>query len=365
MKTKNYKIHQIFSMCCCVLIVAGAFLLPWVEGDGKSYSLASFLFHSVLGEVRLRAGSVGVLKGETAAVFLTVTGGIIFAGVAAYAVYFVILLKQKRELQKMIFIPYYESLVVLLSTLLGGTSILLEAIIFLMFAEHFFGRMIEATIDLKREKRERELLMELRGEFLEQNYREMLELHRKSRKMYHDFKNEINVLMYYAGQGDLEKVKEYLRQIGEPVFTLETYAWTGNEMVDLILNHKHNIAVEKGIEFQAETEKVDAFGVDDLKLCVIFGNLLDNAIEAAEKAAEGNRWIRVKLVRHRGIVQLVIENSLAEFPIEENGRLVSRKKDGKIHGIGLQSVKESVEECGGTIEVHYNEEKFEVDVTFF
>ena len=365
MKAGKYKIHQLFSMMCCVLIVLGACFLPWVQGERGSYSMVSYLVTAACGRASLREISADYLiHGRVRDVYLMVVGSVILIGVICYAVYFVVLLWKRKSLPLMVFVSYYEALV-LIPCAFAAAALVPAILVALMFSEHFFGRMIEATVDLAQEKREKELLMNLRGELLEQNYREILELQQKSRKVFHDFKNEINVLTYHAEQGDLEKVKEYLHKIGNPVRTLESYVWTGNEMADLILNRKYTEALEKGIEFQVEAEKVGDFGVDDLKICVIFGNLLDNAIEAAEKAEEGRRWIRVHLAKHGAVTALSIVNSLRDVPEEEDGRLRSRKADGEVHGIGLESVRESVEETGVTLEITYDTETFEADVTFF
>lgn len=365
---KKYKVHQIFSMACCVLIVLAALFLPWMEGKRHTYSMAGYLAGIV------RYGGIESFAGEQTILLWVTAGCVLFVlEVICYAVYFVVLLSKQQENMKMVFLSYYGALLSLFIAMTGELAVPAGRIrtwtpffiVLLMFLEHFLGRMIEASVDLKQEERERVLLINLKNELLEQNYRELLEVTQRSRKVYHDFKNEVNVLNYYAEKGELDKVREYLKQIGEPVRTLEGYSWTGNEMIDLILNRKYAESLERKIQFRVESAAVGDMPIGELQICAIFGNLLDNAIEAAEKAKEENRWIHTELVRHGEIVQLTICNSLKEMPVKKDGRFISKKADGRIHGLGIENVRMMVEECGGDMQIEYDDVRFEVCITFY
>ena len=107
-----------------------------------------------------------------------------------------------------------------------------------------------------------------------------------------------------------------------------------------------------------------ASGIRDADLCAVLGNLLDNALEAAEKveAAEG-RWVRLTM---RGIHQMLVirvENGFQEKPVEERGEWKSTKTEGGLHGWGLKSARIAAEKYEGTVSTVCEQNVFRATAT--
>lgn len=97
----------------------------------------------------------------------------------------------------------------------------------------------------------------------------------------------------------------------------------------------------------------------------LFGNLLDNAIEACERMKGGDRWIQIQISRQKEILNIEISNSIEKVPEEKNEEFISSKENKKLHGYGMKSVRRIVERYTGEIFYQIQERKFCVRVTFF
>ena len=97
----------------------------------------------------------------------------------------------------------------------------------------------------------------------------------------------------------------------------------------------------------------------------IVGNLLDNAIEAAEKV-EKNKYVICKMYMGNEGHLLVMEfyNSYVLPLIKERERYISTKRNSENHGIGLHTVEKLVEKYGGVMRIEAGEEEFSVKIIF-
>ena len=130
-------------------------------------------------------------------------------------------------------------------------------------------------------------------ELLETHYREVENMYREMRGWRHDYRNHIQLLKMYAQNGDLDAIRAYLDALETDLTRVDTVVKTGNRMADAILNSKISLAKSKHIPVRADAHIPVALAVSDLDLCVILGNLFDNAIEANDGLPEADRMIRV------------------------------------------------------------------------
>ena len=94
----------------------------------------------------------------------------------------------------------------------------------------------------------------------------------------------------------------------------------------------------------------------------MLGNLLDNAIEAAEKCVLSKRKIFLRLCNPNEMFLLCLQNSSTRRPIIIEDRFVTSKEDKHAHGLGVESAKRIVEKYNGNISFQYDDEHFEVDI---
>lgn len=201
----------------------------------------------------------------------------------------------------------------------------------------------------------------LRDRLLEERYAEML----KSRQLIHDMKNHLLALQTMEKERRWEELHDYLEEISREVYSGSTKCWTGNTMIDLILNSKKVQADSEGIEFSIETNVIGEISLTDRETISLFGNLLDNAIEACEQVQTGKKWIDLKIRKQQGLFYIEVENSMERRPEERKNQLISRKKDSGVHGYGLKNVRQIVDKYDGTYFYEIREKSFITIISFF
>ncbi len=117
-------------------------------------------------------------------------------------------------------------------------------------------------------------------EILRKYYAEVEDMFGKMRGWRHDYRHHIQTMKVYAARGEYEELERYLDMLDDDLTNVETVVRTGNRMADAILNSKLSVAAGKGIQVKADAKIPVALSVSALDLCIVIGNLLDNAIEA-------------------------------------------------------------------------------------
>lgn len=158
---------------------------------------------------------------------------------------------------------------------------------------------------------------------------------------------------------------EYVGKILERVNKTDKYIDTGNRLLDILLYEKtqeaHEIDVD--IKFFMTTDNLDF--LEDLDICSIFGNILDNALESC-KAIEGQseRQIELKVSSIQDFVMIIMENNCPEISkrVKGNSLIRTTKPDKKFHGIGLLSLKRSLEKYGGSYSYEQQKGRFKTKI---
>lgn len=205
----------------------------------------------------------------------------------------------------------------------------------------------------------------IRNEMAEKSYQEMIMLYQQRDRIYHDMKNHIAVLSALMEDDDPGPARQYIHKIQKPIRELEQKRYTASRIVNIIMNDKVRRAEAAGISLHVKALEVGRNAVEDMDWCTILANLLDNAIEACEKVSEEERRIDFYLVQKDSIIILKISNPYSRVIQAEGDRLRSRKRNKALHGIGLESVRNSVEKYNGTFEFSYEGEVFRVSVMLF
>ena len=162
---------------------------------------------------------------------------------------------------------------------------------------------------------------------LKEKYQEIAEEMGNQQKVVHDMKHHFLALRGLLTEHNMQKMETYLSDVEKEFVNLKMKKWTEDEIVNLILNQKKSLAQKAGIDFQVDTQGRIEIPVSDSENCAVFGNLLDNAIEACEGVAAGERWISIKMKRQGRMFMLEIENSAEYFPRKLNGQWLSSKQD--------------------------------------
>ncbi len=164
------------------------------------------------------------------------------------------------------------------------------------------------------------------------------------RSVYHDLKNHLLVL---ERQLPSAKTTEMIEKLQQEVSTYEDYVHTGNEILDIILTEKAESARARQIDFSVTADLGEIDFIEPLDISTIFGNGLDNAIEASEKLSERERVILMKAKKMHNFLSVLIENNCGEE--SASGRSRTSKQDHFLHGFGISNMKKATEKYGGQL----------------
>ena len=200
----------------------------------------------------------------------------------------------------------------------------------------------------------------------EEYSKESMEIIKRSneelREFKHDLKNYLLPLqeaMETMPQSEMAKVWEKINQKIEDVQTL---IQTGNSYVDSMINTKITLARSEKVDVKCTIlSKME--GIDDLEFCSVFGNLMDNAIEAEWKVTE-KKEIIIFVEEKMGYLRLEIQNKIEKSVLNENSSLNTTKKDTSSHGIGHKSIKRTMQKVGGALKYYETGDLFCAEAVF-
>lgn len=182
------------------------------------------------------------------------------------------------------------------------------------------------------------------------------------REFKHDLKNYLLPLqeaMETMPQSEMAKVWEKINQKIEDVQTL---IQTGNSYVNSMINTKITLARSEKVDVKCTIlSKME--GIDDLEFCSVFGNLMDNAIEAERKVTE-KKEIIIFVEEKMGYLRLEIQNKIEKSVLNENSSLNTTKKDTSSHGIGHKSIKRTMQKVGGALKYYETGDLFCAEAVF-
>ena len=199
------------------------------------------------------------------------------------------------------------------------------------------------------------------NELIQTHYEEVENMYRQVRGWRHDYRNHIQVMKSYAAAGDLEALKGYLNELDEDLSTVDTVIRTGNRMTDAILNSKISLARARKIPVIAEAHVPVALKTAEIDLCIIIGNLFDNAIEASMALPEDQRMIRVYMDMKGTRLYMSFTNMTASGKLKKTGGIFRTTK-GSEHGFGLVRIDSIVERYHGYLSRNSEEGAFTTEI---
>lgn len=181
---------------------------------------------------------------------------------------------------------------------------------------------------------------------MEIHYQEVETMYRQMRGWRHDYRNHIQAMKAWAASGDMEAVKSYLDQLDTDLNTVDTVIKTGNSMADAILNSKISLARSKKIPVNVTACIPVKLNMSELDLCVILGNLFDNAIDASMGLPEEKRLIRVYMDIKSTQLYISFTNFTAGKKMAKAGKIFRTTK-GSGHGFGLVRIDSIISRLDG------------------
>ena len=198
-------------------------------------------------------------------------------------------------------------------------------------------------------------------ELIDTHYQEVETMYRQIRGWRHDYRNHIQMMKALAAKDDMEAIKAYLDELDTDLNTVDTVVKTGNAMADAILNSKISLAKSKGIEVKADAFIPVQLKMSELDLCVIIGNLFDNAIEASMDLPPEQRMIRVYMDMKNTQLYISFTNFTASKKLQKIGNKYHTTK-GEGHGFGLVRIDNIVERLDGYLSRNSEDGAFTTEI---
>ena len=163
----------------------------------------------------------------------------------------------------------------------------------------------------------------------------------------HDLKHQLEAFHRMKDSGERE---EYYRELKRDIQIYDMDVDTGNEALNVLLMDKGLYCYEKGIRLSCmgNVEHLSYMKLEDV--FAMFGNAIDNAIEAVDELEDAEkRIINLKVVERNHLVIIQLQNYYEGEVVFEKGLPLTTKKDKLNHGFGVKSIRYIAEKYGGTM----------------
>lgn len=179
----------------------------------------------------------------------------------------------------------------------------------------------------------------------------------------HDLHHHLAILLEFLGKNDAAAAQEYLNRLSHSFDDSVIPTVCCNQAADALTCHYVKVARQQDIILTTKLHIPENPGIDDLDLCIIIGNCLENALEACTKiSSPGPRVIEISAIIAKGHLVIKVSNSYNGLVSQQNdGSLSSAKGDG--HGIGLASVKTIAAKYQGQCSISFDQHFFNVIVS--
>lgn len=203
-------------------------------------------------------------------------------------------------------------------------------------------------------------LLQLQYDGERRRWEETKQLYEEIRGVRHDLKNHLLCIQILAEQGKSREICEYIHDFSEKSReTDRTLLYTGNDILDAILNAKISMAEQEEIRCSVNIS-CGEIPLSQSDLSVLAGNLMDNAYEAARISRE--KRIDVKIFSQGNYWGISVYNTTATPVLLENPELKTSKSDKCVHGLGTKNIRKIVEKYEGMLEYHEDEKLFMCDI---
>ena len=235
---------------------------------------------------------------------------------------------------------------------------------FLVITEFFSGADLRNIFMLQSENRrlsENMAIMEKQMNAQYENGKMLIETAEELKRQRHDLKHQYVVLEGFIDEKEYDKARDYIAKLIKAIPQDKMTVYCRNEALNAIFTYYAKTAEQNGISYDVILEMPQSTGnITDIQLCIIFGNLLENAIEACGRTQSENRFIKLRSDVKVGMLFITMDNSCDGNIRKERGGFISSKRDEI--GTGISSIIAIAEKYGGYAKFNIREDVFESSV---
>ncbi len=177
------------------------------------------------------------------------------------------------------------------------------------------------------------------------------------RKLRHDFKNNFLVISTLLNEGNYEEAKELAKSHIDLLAGTEIFVDTKNEVIDAVVNAKMSEAKSFGIDCTC-LSVMDIDGIDDLDLCRLLANMLENAVSACVKCRSENKQINLKITFDGYNYTFSLKNTIDGSVLVDNPTLLTTKLRHGEHGYGIRIIRDIASKYSGRCDFYEEDKMF-------
>lgn len=246
----------------------------------------------------------------------------------------------------------YMGLIILLFWILGS------------FATYFVVvKMLSITVTAAH-MQEQLAVSELQNEIQHQRLDSLQSSIEETQRTRHDLRHHVTMLRTMAQRGNWEDACRYLDQLASASPPALEQPFCENKAVDALLGYYFSRCQGQGIDADIAVAVPRKLGGMEQDVCVVLSNLLENACEACARQKQGPRTLRVRAhLSGESMLVMMVRNSFDGPAVTDTeGRFLSAKREGRVPGIGTQSVRSIAAKGGGAARFSFTDEEFTASV---
>ena len=193
-----------------------------------------------------------------------------------------------------------------------GTWIILSMVLLVSVLFYRLSRQREMELEIAQLKQDQ-------AEILERDYQALSRTYESNAKLYHDLHNHIEAIYQCLTQGDIQEAVRYCEDLRTPVREISQTVWTGDKAIDYLISSKMALAEQEQIKTKVNVEYPHNTNIRSVDLTTILGNLLDNALEAADTAPDELRFLNLTIRRINAMLIIKVENGYGNAPTWNGG----------------------------------------------
>ena len=213
-----------------------------------------------------------------------------------------------------------------------------------LFVSTFFALYLYGRLERQGEALHRQEQFEQHLKFQEKHLDEILLKQQDMQRFRHDLRNQFIAIKGYFARSEVLDGEKYIDALMQGLDAASEMIDTGNTALDAVLSSKLSLAQHKGITVEHHIRIAENLAVDPVDLCVIFGNALDNAIEACDRLETADKRIVLDLRQEDNTLFCQLANTALP---SDTSSLATSKPDKDNHGFGFANLAASLEKYGG------------------
>ncbi len=193
-----------------------------------------------------------------------------------------------------------------------------------------------------------------------QYHEEMQGLYQELNEMQEERQIHIANMKQMLEEEKYEELRQYFLDFNDVLYQSERIFLSGNQIIDVVMSQKISRAMQKQIHIKCDIQAIYLEHILDMDLCGLLSNILDNAIEAAEKCDD--KLISLTIKKEKNCLIVKEDNAYKEIIKDDNKKLKTTKKEQDLHGFGMRSVENIVQQYNGIFKYYLDNGRFYITI---